>query len=957
MKSNLTKYLASSLFLILCLAGPTSLGQKNNKTQSFEDFVKIYDSLVYSNELDLAYNLLTEEKYHLDRNGDYNDLYYSILYKRIKDQYKKGNYIESITLSRSLISSYPKTDSLLADTYAYLANSYYTFKDYEIALDFYFKAKNIYGKIGDYKNVAHIIGNIGLIYNNLKEYERAISYYEQQKAFLAKHGLEVGAYVYIQMARLHTRNKNFELSEIYLDSAVSAAHHQSDIIGELYAIRSKGYNYYSQDRFSEAKPFYEEAYEKYLSLGNTNLALDCSRKLAYIHYYSKEFDEAISLSETMLSIAYSTNNLSDVVLFSKIIYKALIAQERYKEAVFIQQSFKQAEDSIKSIQLESHKYKIQMQFDAEKRSAENELLKQQKIADQETIRAQNILLISVCIGLILVVLIALIIYRTYITNKKLTGTIQKQSDRLKQLDEAKSRFFANISHDLRTPLTLIMGGIEQVLKSEDLLLTEKAERQLKTGLLNGERIVHLTNEINELIKLEDGKLIVHKQFVDVDKMLKVFVRLFDSIAEMKGIHLSYSKSIFDGSAILHIDPSQFEKVIFNLITNAFKHTKKDDFITLSLNKGDNCLIISVIDSGEGIPEQNIPYIFERYYQAPETTFSTQEGFGIGLALVKEIIHKHGAKIDVKSKLGEGSEFIISIPQENISSEQSIHLPDLAFTSKTRELFKEMDEPELSETPVVNISGSESKEDKKTILLVEDHPEIRDFIQSLIESKYHVLTAQNGKRALKVLDKEKVDLIITDLMMPWFDGFELLEKLKGDENLRKIPALVLSARTSEEDKSRVLSQGVNDFLCKPFKPEELLQRIENLLDQKELWNNNKEAALFINNPETLADIEKSLIKKVESLIFDRIDDPNLSVNHLADQIAVSERKFYRMIKKMTDSTPFEFIKEIRLQYANRILKEKKVSSASEVAKSIGMNNVSHFNTQFKKRFGKTPAEFI
>ncbi|MEO9802107.1 MAG: response regulator [Reichenbachiella sp.] len=904
----------------------------------------------------MAYNLLAEESGEILGQETFGNLYFPLLFMRVKSEYNKGNYLEAISSAREFISKYNKPDTLLAYTYTYLGNAYYRFDDYDIALDCYFKSKEIHQSIERFDQLAKVIGNIGLIYSKLNNYDQALDYYKEAISLLKHNNLKLDSHDYNQLARLNTRIGNYELASLYLDSARIIAVEQRDYLEEHYSTLSIGLNLYHQGYYEKSKAYYEQALKGYQSIDATDNVLECAQHLALIYIKLKNYDKAIELCQKHLSVAYSTNNLPQVVKIAEKMYQALVAKGNYKEAIFVQQNFQQAKDSIERSQAESNKYKVQMRIEAEKRANENELLKQQKKVDEETIRAQNILLYSIGVGMFLVIVIALLVYRAYLINKRLSAKIQQQSDRLRQLDEAKSRFFANISHDLRTPLTLIMGGIDQVLKSEDLLLTEKAERQLKTAILNGQRIIHLTNEINELIKLEDGKLVTHKKYIDIDKMLKLFVKMFDSMAELKGIHLSYSKSIFDGESVIHIDPFQFEKVLFNLITNALKHTKSGDSVTVALNREYENLVISVIDSGEGIPEQNLPYIFERYYQAPDTTFKTQEGFGIGLALVKEIISKHNATIEVKSKLGQGSEFVICIRRERVPAEEITQLPDLSYSDETMGLFKELDEPIEDKSPVVNISHAiEDTSDKPTVLIVEDHPEVREFIQNIVETKYHVLTAPNGQRALKVLDKETVNLIITDLMMPWFDGFELLEKLKESEKLRKIPALVLSARTSEEDKTKVLSQGVNDFLCKPFNPDELLIRIENLLNRKEIWNNNNEGALFINNQQTLDEIEQSLLKKVEHLILEKIDDPNLSINYLADQIAVSERKFYRMIKKMTDGTPYEFIKEVRMQFANRMLKEKTVSNASEVAKAIGMNNVSHFNTQFKKRFGKAPVE--
>ncbi|MEP2023682.1 ATP-binding protein, partial [Reichenbachiella sp.] len=777
------------LLVFFVIVGTKSYAQSNSiaNDESFKKFVKTYDSLIHSNELDLAYNLLSEESDDLLENEIYSSLYYPLLHRKIKEEYLKGNYLESISKAREFLASYNKQDTLLADTYYYLGNAYYRFDDFDIALDCYFKAKSIYEKNERYNEVSSLIGNVGLIYSNLKEYSQALNYYNESQQFRKSQGLNPKSYTYIQIARLNTRLEKYTKAESYLDSALIYAKKAKNLKDEYYSYRAIAFNFYYQDQYEKARRYYQKAYDGYISLGDTDNALDCARLLSKIQMLLKEYDSALENCEKHLALAYSSKNLIEVVGFSKIIYEILVKQEKYKEAIYIQQSYSEVQDSIDRSQKERNKYKVQMRLEAEKRTNENELLKQQRIADEETIKAQNILLYSVGIGLLLMISIALVIYRSFLINKKLSTKIQQQSDRLKQLDEAKSRFFANISHDLRTPLTLIMGGIEQVLKSEDLLLTEKAERQLKTGLLNGERIIHLTNEINELIKLEDGKLVINKKYIDIDKMLKLFVKMFNSMTELKGIHLFYSKSIFEGNSYVYIDPSQFEKVLFNLITNALKHTQKDDSVTVSLAKEKGKLIVSVIDSGEGIPEQNLPYIFERYYQAPETTFKTQEGFGIGLALVKEIINKHGADIQVKSKLGQGSEFIITLDQESVSSEDLTQLHELAYSDQTRGLFRELDEPLENQSPVVNISSHSA--DKRTILIVEDHPEIREFIQNIVEVKFNVLTAPNGQKALKVLDKEKVDLIITDLMMPWFDGFELLEKLKENDRLKKIPALV------------------------------------------------------------------------------------------------------------------------------------------------------------------------
>ena len=565
------------------------------------------------------------------------------------------------------------------------------------------------------------------------------------------------------------------------------------------------------------------------------------------------------------------------------------------------------------------------------------------------------LLLLVSILCLLVISLGVILYRRNIA-------LNKQTLKLQAIDEAKSRFFANISHDLRSPMTLISGGIQQVLGNPDVFLNSQAERLLKIANLNCERIIHMTNEINELVKLEEGGVHLDRKHVNVEAVLEMFREMFDDSLASRGVSINVMNRSFD-LPIICVDPFYFEKVLFNLISNAAKHTTDGDVIYLILTQVKDQLMISVTDTGEGIASDKLHYIFDRYYQVPDKQYSAREGVGIGLALVKEIVDMHGGSVEVYSELGQGATFVVFLPLCTDIQDVELHqLQDLDSSAATKKLFRDIDDQiassELSSTyPYLGSQNKNQEEFDQTILIVEDHREVRSYIEQIVNTRYLVKVAANGLQALKILRRENVDLVITDLMMPWLDGFELLENLRDDEALRKIPALVLSARISTEDKGKVLRQGVNDFMCKPFNPDELLQRIANLLEKKSTWNNVESNALIINNKDTLNDIEQSLLRKVEELIHKKLDDPNLSISFLASQIAVSERKYFRMIKKLTNRTPLEHIKEIRLQMAMKLIKQRNFQSTSELAKTVGMKNVTHFNTHFKKRFGQRPSEMI
>ncbi|WP_420580300.1 response regulator [Reichenbachiella sp.] len=855
------------------------------------------------------------------------------------------------------------------------------------------KTAKLAGKIGDERQLALALRYMGGAYKHLGNLTKAIECYIAASHHYSNVGLELGVgVVYLDLGGVYEMQGNFDLSKYYHKKSIAILKAENDLVRMASALLNLGELYRENNLYDSAMMYYVESQSMFdqaghktgqaIAEGNTgmvlskldqlelaeskilsaieqlnafkNLAPIAAYQLTLAEIYTKrnDFEVALQWANSALDISKDFGLKATIRDASLVLSDLYLKQADFKNAFNYQSQYIAYRDSINNEETIRKMADLRTEYEVSNKQIEVDLLSEKN-------RNANLMLYGALIGLLLVVGVAFVIYRALVANKKLSEINRQQAERLQQLDAAKSRFFANISHDLRSPLTLITGGINQVLENKEVYLTRKAEQQLKTAHINSERIIHMTGEINELIQLEEGKLTLHKAYVDMDQMLKLFEQMFSDIADQQGIDWSYTKSPDLDQAIVHIDPHQFEKVLFNLITNALKHTKEGDKISMHLSGDGQSLQLSVSDTGEGIPAEKLPLIFERYFQAPDKDYKAQEGFGIGLALVQEIIHQHDAKIEVESKLNEGSAFVVTMPYQSSTTEELYQLTDLSYSDEKQALYRDIDDQLANSRSTFHLGSSKNEEDqnKATILVVEDHPEVRAYITDVIETNYKVLLAPNGLKALRLLENETIDLIITDLMMPWLDGFELLERLKEDEKFRKTPVLVLSARTSEEDKTKVLSQGVNDFLCKPFKPQELLLRVENLLTMKATWNNTNPDALLINNTETLADVEKALLKKVEQLIYDKIDDPHLSIGYLADQIAMSERNFYRMIKRLTDSTPLELVKELRLQLAHRILKEKTVSTSSEVAKQIGINNVTHFNAQFKKRFGKSPKDLI
>ena len=351
---------------------------------------------------------------------------------------------------------------------------------------------------------------------------------------------------------------------------------------------------------------------------------------------------------------------------------------------------------------------------------------------------------------------------------------------------------------------------------------------------------------------------------------------------------------------------------------------------------------------------DIPYLFDRYYQVVNNTNHIYEGLGIGLSLAKEIVSAHEGELTVRSEEHIGTTFSISMPYQLLDNNFIDNHKNSEELETKYELWKDLWEKTYQ--PIEKIT-LEKRNKEQTILLVDDHPEVREYISQFINDEYNIIEAENGLKALEILKEHAVHLVITDLMMPWMDGFELLENIKSNELLKSIPVLVISARNTENDQFEVLNRGINNIIQKPIRKEDLLQRIGNLLIQKNNWKDQGDNSLLVDDKLLMNDIEKELLEKVKSLILKQIDNSNLSVLTLADAMAASERKVYRMIKKLTNHTPHEYIKEIRWQYINKLIAQKTFKNPTEAANSIGMKNVTNFKRQFHKRFNKNIEDLI
>ncbi|GAB3900453.1 hybrid sensor histidine kinase/response regulator transcription factor [Spirosoma agri] len=538
---------------------------------------------------------------------------------------------------------------------------------------------------------------------------------------------------------------------------------------------------------------------------------------------------------------------------------------------------------------------------------------------------------------------------------------ERQADELRQLDQAKTRFFTNVSHELRTPLSLVLGPISSILTSRQL--TDRDEHLLQTARRNTQHLLSLVNELLDFTKLEAGKMTLLQQPVQLKPLISRLVANFDSQAHQKGIRLTSDPQIPD-ELVLALDERKLRQVLTNLLANALKFTPAGGTVHIVVQYIAPHLRVSIADTGRGILPNDLPHVFERYFQTKQADAPIEGGTGIGLALCQELVRLMQGSIRADSQWGKGSTFTVVIPAPvSTITEENGSAIDVA-----PKFVALVDSPSVpADHSVDNKLQVQENQQVDSVLVVEDNPDLRDYLAMILSPSMTVQTVENGQVALDVLASQPHPpaLIISDIMMPVMNGFQLLETLKAHDTYRRIPVIMLTARAELADKLRALRIGVDDYLLKPFDEEELIVRVTTLLqNQREralflspaLADDSDENEFSVTSP-TISAENNRWLERLEELITAQLDNYNLTADQLADELAMSRRTFYRTIKRLTGLTPTQYLTEARFRQARLLLETRQVSSVKQVANRVGFRQVSHFAQMYQQRFGKQPSDYL
>ena len=546
------------------------------------------------------------------------------------------------------------------------------------------------------------------------------------------------------------------------------------------------------------------------------------------------------------------------------------------------------------------------------------------------------------ISLLMIGFIALSIYAFYI-NRKMRQANRKLislNAEMKEVTAQKLQFFTNVSHEVRTPLSLILAPLDRLIVS---LRESPYASDLRLIQKNANRLLRVINQILDFRKVEGKQEKLAVREIDLVPFVGEIKSYFDSMASVRAISYTFTSSI--KQCTLWIDPDLLERVFFNLLSNAFKFTPEGGSVRIELTEEGDRVFIQVIDTGSGIRPANLPHLFDRFY-----TEDRSMGTGIGLHLVKEYIHMHGGEIRVESEPGQRTTFTVCLRKGKAHFEDS----DLMETSVSHQAYEasRLDDSETKEIL--------SKTYPYTILITEDDDEVRCFLERELSLHFKIRTAANGKDALRVLEEEEISLVVSDVMMPEMNGFELCRTIKSQLPFSHIPVILLTALTDERQRIFGITGGADDYIQKPFHTDYVKIKIIHLLQERRklrerLLEKLRDNKLLLSEPEKVESIDDAFLRKFAEQIEAVYADPEYNVEKLSETLGLSRGHLHRKIKELTGTAPVEFLRTYRLNKATQLLRQN-AYTVSEVAYRTGFSSPAYFSKCFKAVYGVTPTEY-
>jgi signal transduction histidine kinase/DNA-binding response OmpR family regulator len=824
-----------------------------------------------------------------------------------------------------------------ARAYNTLAMVHSTQFNFQEALEAIQEATRLCRETGNKEREAVALYTTSTIYQYLNENDIARSYL-QQAADLFR---ELGNDYYLGIAYQGMAVLSFgEEALEYAQTGYEILKETDDVQGQGMCIWTMGDAHYEMGNNEDALAYYQQAKTIFEEIAYAEGIANVNSNIGKILARTGRYEEAYPHLINALTIARKSR-FDDV---RKATYQGLSYYHAGKGNSKLAMDYLDSMVVVSDTLFNRDKSEALLEAEARLKTKEKEAqLAQSELELQRKTNQNNALLLGA-----LLAIAALLIIFFYFRNRQRIKQQQaeidlqlerQQAEQLRELDELKSNFFANISHEFRTPLTLILGPLEQMRQGN---FEGNYPQYYDIMYRNGKRLQELINQLLDLSKLESSNMSMNYEPVDLVQYTRQIGGSMESWAHRKNI--DYQIAVPSSPLWAMVDKDKLEKILTNLLSNALKFTPANGTVRLSFQhereQDLEMLSFQVSDTGPGIPKEELDKIFERFYQSSHQQDGTASS-GIGLALTKELVHFQGGDIQVESREGKGSIFTVHLPVQTTNP-----VVQKSADTPTEEVAVALDQKDP-------LPGNL---DAPMILVVEDNEDVRTYIKDQLATEYQVREAVNGKVGLEEAQRLIPDLIITDIMMPEMDGTTLARHLKTDEKTSHIPVIMLTAKAEQGDKLEGLETGADDYLIKPFDPEELRVRTRNLIKQrKQLREHYSNNPLFTEKEVAVTSIDEQFLQRLREIIESNMDNELLSVEDISKQIGLSRSQLHRKLKAVTGIAPSAFLRRIRLQRARTLL-EKQAGNITEVGFMVGFSNLPYFSKCFKEEFGVSPSEF-
>ncbi len=818
------------------------------------------------------------------------------------------------------------------------------------AVTYFLKSMAIDEELGDSFGVSILHNNIGNIYSDDGIYDKAIAHFEKALSIRQQQGMEKRyAQCYSNLATTYGRMKEYAKAEEYGKKALEYALKFENLGLAGVIANSLGNNCNDQGKFREAITWLDQALGYWKEINHEAYQTYALYNLSNAYYGLGDGIKALRYAQEGYAIIQKLSLENQHELYYKAFAQAYEASgdishayEWYKKYIALADSIFKQDNARKVAQLE-------LRFETQKKEAQ--LVRQQLELEKQASQKRMILIIAIA-GL-LTFAVAFQYFRIKQRSRQQQAELiaqlkQTETEKLREMDAIKSTFFANISHEFRTPLTLILSPVEQMMNN-----TFKGDYTKYYQIIhrNGKRLLNLVNQLLDLSKLESGKVKLQVSEGNLGSFVSAIAGSFESLAvrQQVGLHIKVSSD----PIICYFDREKLEQILVNLISNAFKFTGEGGTVYVDAIVSDGKATITVEDTGIGIPQDQLQHLFERFTKS--TMSEVQAGSGIGLALAKELAQLHGGNIDVTSKEGEGSKFSVTLEVGKAffkADEISVSPVTSGGAENTHREYS-LTSSKASKSLMSDVL---SRPAQPTLLIAEDNRDVRAYIADTFAGLYEIIEAENGRIALEKALESTPDIIITDVMMPEMNGTELCRLLKSNEKTSHIPVVMLTARAEKSDKLEGLETGADDYLIKPFEAKELQVRVANLIEQRRRLQEHfrKSLTSFTPAPAEVESMDAQFLLRVRETVEANLENEDFSVVDLSKQIGMSRSQLHRKLSALTGFSPNEIIRNMRLERAKQLL-ELKVGTVSEISYRCGFNSPAYFIKCFREYFGTTPGE--